>query len=138
MEIRYLNTDFDLVASSHLQPLVSALRAYGLRALHVTLGGDGLWYSILETEEDYDEPDGTIGAMLAAIESLEDDAAREWSACRLREFNIGYDCGDDPWAFNNELTNDTLRRIAALGASLRITIYPQRPEKKRADEPQTQ
>jgi putative transcriptional regulator len=65
--------------------------------------------------------------MLDAIESLDSDARRSWSECRLREFNIGYDCGYDPWAFNQGLTADTLHRISAAAASLRITLYPLRP-----------
>jgi hypothetical protein len=39
-------------------------------------------------------------------------------------FNIGYDCGAEPWAFNQGLTAELLGRMAATGASLRITLYP--------------
>ena len=127
MQIRYLNTDLDLVAASNLEPLAAALAARGVHPLHVTCGDDGLWYALLETGADHDDPDATISAMLAAIESLEAEAARLWSECRLRESNIGYDCGDQPWAFNNGLKSGTLRRAAETAASLRITLYPIRP-----------
>ncbi len=67
-----------------------------------------------------DEPENTIRVMLSAIEAVlapEADAraAALWRACTLREFNIGYECGAEPWAFNQGLSNDTLRRIAACG-----------------------
>jgi hypothetical protein len=62
--------------------------------------------------------------MLDAIEAIDEPAKELWRACTKREFNIGYDCGDEPWAFNNGLSNRTLDRIARLGASLRITLYP--------------
>lgn len=69
--------------------------------------------------------------MLEAIEAVlgpEGDAraAAMWWACTRREFNIGYDCGAEPWAFNQGLSNETLRRIAACGGSLRWTLYPDR------------
>jgi hypothetical protein len=128
VQIRYLNTDLDLVAERDLAPLVSALRARGVLALYdVVTGEDGRRYVTLETDEQHDLPETTIVAMLDAIESLEGEARSLWSQCSLREFNIGYNCGKEPWAFNNGLTNATLLRLARLGASLRITLYP--PEK---------
>lgn len=125
--ILYLNTDLDLVAACDLTPLTAALEMRGVFALSVAQGEDGLWYARLELSADEGEPhepERAITAMLAAVESL-DLALREmWSQCRVREFNIGYECGKQPWAFNNGLTNGTLQRIAQAGASLRITIYP--------------
>jgi hypothetical protein len=124
VEIRYL------VSPGDLHGLAADLQARGVRPLHVTRGADGLWYSLLETEEAYNEPESNISAMLAAIQSLEAESAGSWSECTLREFNIGYDCGDEPWAFNQGLKTDTLHRIAALGATIRITLYPQRPPRQ--------
>ncbi len=45
-----------------------------------------------------------------------------------REFNIGYDCGAEPWAFNQGLSAHLLGRMATAGASLRVTIYPDREQ----------
>lgn len=67
-------------------------------------------------------------ALLSAIESLDGPTHELWSACTSREFNIGYDCGDEPWAFSHELTPETLARMAALGIALRITLYPAEAE----------
>lgn len=127
--IRYLNTDLDLVAEHDLERLAVGLQQYGVTPIHITAGEDGRWYSTLETDEQYDKPETTIVAMLDAIDALEKAKHSLWRRCLLREFNVGFDCGDKPWAFNEGLTNATLRRIAKAGASLRITLYP--PEKKR-------
>ena len=128
MVIQYLNTDLDLVSSDDLTLLVASLKQRGLFVLHCTLGDDGLWHSTLETDMDsethFQSPEETIGAMLNAIESLDDASRQLWKGCSKRELNIGYDCGDEPWAFNQGLTNHTLARVAAAGASLRITLYP--------------
>jgi hypothetical protein len=126
--IRYLNTDLDLICAADLTPLTSALDARGVCPLSVDQGGDGLWYSILEIRNDAepDEPETTICVMLDAIEAIDGEAKEIWLNCIKREFNVGYDCGDEPWAFNNGLTNATLKRMASVGASFRITLYPYR------------
>lgn len=123
-EIHYLNTDLDLVAEHDLAALATALDSRGVFPLHVTQGDNRMWYARLETEEQYTQPEPNIIALLSVIESLDDRTLELLSACTSREFNIGYDCGDEPWAFNNQLTSETLARMAALGISLRITLYP--------------
>ena len=126
MRIRYLNTDLDLVAVRDLTPLTSALNARAVFPLSVDRGGDGLWYATLELETDdfAIDPEGTIRGMLDAIEAIDGEAKQLWAESSLREFNIGYDCGDEPQAFSSGLSNATLNRIASVGASLRITLYP--------------
>jgi hypothetical protein len=125
-ETHYLNTDLDLVAPCDLEPLVVALTAGGVPPLSVYQREDGCWAATLETEETFRQPEPNIAALLTAIESLGPEARAVWAACNTREFNLGYDCGDEPWAFTDQLTTETLARIASLGASLRLTLYPVR------------
>jgi hypothetical protein len=113
--------------SLHLGDSPGKKRVY---ALHVTKGDDGRWYATFEvTCCGHETPESTISSILDAIEALKGKARALWAQCSLREFNIGYDCGDKPWAYNDGLANAILRRIAKLGGSLRITLYP--PEKKK-------
>jgi len=114
----------DLVAQQSLKALAAAFEARGVFPLHVDLRDDQLWYSTLETEEQFTQPEPNIVALLTAIEALDPQSRNQWAACATREFYIGYDCGDEPWAFNHGLTAPTLARMAALGISLRITLYP--------------
>ncbi|MEX2174358.1 MAG: hypothetical protein WD872_08350 [Pirellulaceae bacterium] len=122
--IRYLNTDLDLTSASDLTGLAAAFEAQGVFALHLTHSEDGLWYATFETNEDHHEADSNIAAMLAAVESLDKPLRAVWGSCTRREFNIGYDCGSKPWAFNQGLSSDLLGRLAIAGASVRITLYP--------------
>jgi len=94
--------------------------------LHVTHRDDGLWHAIFETQEQHTEPEPNIAAMVAVAESLEEPHRSMWSSCTRREFNIGYDCGAGPSAFEQGLSSGLLGRIAAVGASLRVTLYPDR------------
>ena len=122
--IRYLNTDLDLISAHELTALTSALEAGGVPPLHTTRGEDGLWHASCETAEQFEEPEGNIAAILLVVESLNAVARAAWSACTRRELNVGFDCGAKPWAYTQWLSNELLGRMAAVGASLRITLYP--------------
>lgn len=125
--IHYVNTDLDLVSSEDLTPLAEHLGSRGLFTLHVEPRDDGQWYATLETGTEHDEPASNIAAMVAVLESLVDPHRALWRRCTRREFNIGYGCGAEPWAFHQGLSSELLSRVAAVGASLRLTLYPDRP-----------
>ncbi len=129
--ICYLNTDLDLISANDLTALAAAFNARGLFTLRCDCQDDGIWYATFERDDlrNRHQPEQDIGAMLAVVESLDEPLRAVWSGCTCREFNIGYDCGSKPWAFNQGLTSLLLGRIAAAGASLRITLYPPASEK---------
>ena len=134
--ITYLNTDLDLISDSDLTALASALETGGVFPLHVTRGEDGRWYATFETDKQHTEPEANIAAMLTVVESLDASLRSAWARCSLRVFDIGYDCGLEPWGFNQALSSETLRRIAAAGASLRVTLYPDRDQSTPTEAPQ--
>ena len=123
MQIRYINTDLDLACPSSLQPIVDFLSARGAYALSCEPADDG-WHACLETEKQFRAADHTIAAFLDALDRMDPETRSRWDECTLREFNIGYDAGDKPWAFNDGLSAMTVQRIARLGATIRVTIYP--------------
>ncbi|MCS6938264.1 MAG: hypothetical protein NZM94_03280 [Roseiflexus sp.] len=123
-EITYLNTDLKLTSTDDLTTLASALESGGVSPLYITQGKDGVWFANFETDEQYHEPEPNIAAMLAVIEALEPSLQLVWQSCLQREFDIGYECGTRPWGFKQGLSAEVLWRIAAVGASLRITLYP--------------
>jgi hypothetical protein len=125
-KISYLNTDLDLRSASDLSDLGAYFETQGMWLLHVTKSDDGTWYATIETEVSYDEPAKNIDAILNAIESMPAPHQHAWSNCSIREFNVGYDCGDEPWAYNQAISSDLLGRLAKVGGSLRITLYPDR------------
>jgi hypothetical protein len=124
--ICYLNTDLDLTSAEDPTALAAAFEVGGIPPLHVTQGADGLWYATFETSAQFAEPEPNIAAMLAIVESLALSLRSVWDGCTRREFNIGYECGAEPWAFDQGLPAELLGRMAAAGASLRVTLYPDR------------
>ncbi len=123
---RYLNTDLEIEAPNTLSELAAALDAKGVHPMHVTEGDSGQWYAMFERCPRPDEPDPNIAAMLDAIEALDEPSREAWRNCERREFNVGYDCGDEPWAFSHGFSCGLLRRMSEAGTSLRITLYPPR------------
>ena len=125
--IRYLNTDLDLISAENLSSLAAQFEAAGMFTLYVGPHNEGLWSARFDIDTRHHEPQSTIGAMVDVIESLGEQHRSTWFSCTMREFNIGYDCGDEPGAFTQGLPSELLGRIAALRASLGITLYPERP-----------
>jgi len=93
---RYLNTDLDLEAPFDLAPLASALCECDLFALHVTTTGPNKWSATFESSSEFTSADANLTELLSAVESLDWSARHAWSACTKREFNIGYEGGDEP------------------------------------------
>lgn len=130
--ITYLNTDLDLNSVIDLEPLVKVFKSSGILALHVSKGDDGIWRARFETDEQFPEPEPNIAAFLGLVDALSVETRAIWDQCTLREFNIGYDCGDEPWAFSQTLSPELLGRVAAVRASLALTLYPDREPKRTA------
>ena len=126
--ICYLNTDLELTSRDDLTALSRVFKSRGFFSLRVMHHEDGCWYATFETSDHHTDPESCIAAMVAAVETLRPRHRSIWDSCTQREFNIGYDCGDEPWAFNQGLSSELLGRIAAVGAALRWTLYPDREE----------
>jgi hypothetical protein len=119
-----LNTDLDLISGEDLTPLATALESRGVFALHVDEGEDGAWRARFETTDQHREPAETIEAMVAAVESLREPHRLTWERCVKREFNIGYDCRTGNAVLTQSLPMQLLARVASIGASLGLTLYP--------------
>lgn len=124
MEIHYRNTDLDLVAAVNLSSLAQVFESQGMLLLHIMQNEAGQWSATFETDQQYDDPEANIAAMLSIIESLDEAEQKIWKNLVFCEFHLGYDCGGEPQNFNQGLSNELLHRVALIGASLRITLYP--------------
>ncbi|NJM57193.1 MAG: hypothetical protein HC857_06805 [Synechococcales cyanobacterium RU_4_20] len=124
--IRYLNTDLDVMSAVDLRELAAALEQSGLVALHCEPGEDGLWSACFEAEVQFEQPEETIALMVSVLEGVGAELRSQLHRCSLLEFNLGYACGDEPWAFNQGVSAALLGRMAVLGVGLRVTIYPLR------------
>jgi hypothetical protein len=131
---RYVTTDLVLYSTEDLTALAAALEARGLDFRDPARWMDETeWYRIAEPqwywrfqaggEGSYDEPDPEVAAILAAVEALDAPARAAWNNCSQRVFDLGYDCGTRPFSVRHDISAGTLARLAAAGATLRITLY---------------
>lgn len=126
--VEYLNSDLDLVSREDPAELVEALRARGVIALSVT-EHRRRWYATFEARGSHGDgprrsPERHAAAILRAVEALPRRLRAVWNRCALREINLGFDCGDRPWAFDQGLSAALLGRMARAGTALRLTLYP--------------
>lgn len=120
-----MSTDLDLEAPFDLTLLVHTLAHQGLILSHVHQWKNGSWTARLTPPEWFEEADQGIAATLKAVESLDEPSRSLWAACTLRQFDIGYECGQEPHQFIGILTAATLSRMAAAVTSIMITLYSQ-------------
>ena len=121
----YCNTDLDLTSPEDLTRLAQVFERQAVCPLQIAQAESGLWCATFETEQQYDEPEPNIAALLTVVEAFDPFIRDIWFGCTIREFNIGYDCGSKPWAFNQGLSSQLLGRMAAAKTSLRVTLYPE-------------
>ena len=69
------------------------------------------------------EPNSIIARFCDVIEQLRDDARATWMDAFYRKFDLGYECDSSLGFYRSELKPATVRRAAALGASIAVTIY---------------
>jgi hypothetical protein len=131
---RYCTTDLDLYSAEDPTALVAAFEIRGFMLMRpVTQYSDGEWFCGFSTGGgNYDEPEPHLAAILAVIEALDPPSRSAWAGCSRRLFDIGYDCVREPFAFRQELSAEILVRLAAVGATLRITLYSD-PETRPAE-----
>ena len=120
-EIRFLNVDLEVRGRKDLQPLIDDLgddvinlysgrvHDHYLATFEVALSGDA---------------NELIQQFCHLIENLASEARSTWDEASLKVFDIGYEAGIGPKSYESNLRPETVAAVAALGAALRVTIYP--------------
>jgi hypothetical protein len=76
--------------------------------------------------------DAILRTLCALIEGLSAGGKRVWNAATIREFDLGYETRlSDRRSNRIGIRPSTLRRVAALGATLAVTLYGE-PKKRKA------
>ncbi len=66
--------------------------------------------------------------MLDVLSKLPDNLRTLFQGCHTRIFDYGFDGGLQSPPLSIDIEATELSRIAALGISLRVTVYPYRPD----------
>jgi hypothetical protein len=119
----FLNVDLDVWSQTDLTPLVAAFgeRVFVLfvgregrrHGLHIELAGSGIRGSA----------DSLIQALVALIRALPRSARQHWRNASRRSFNVGVQASTQPQSYELQLTPETLRAVAHVGADVTLTVY---------------
>ena len=122
MNTKHLNTDLDIESSQDLTPIIEHFGEDVIVLYH----GEAkeMIRASFELSGIIDGPDEIISHFCMLAESLTGQARKLWDNAFRKVFDIGYRAGDFPSSFNSEIRSETIERIAAIGASIAVTIYP--------------
>ena len=120
--IQYLNVDLDLESENDISHIVDTFGEDVIVLHHGKL--DDYHHASFETTDVMPTADEVINYFCGLVEALPDGVRAGWDSCRKRVLDIGYESGTSPSNFRSELKPTTLQRVAAIGASIIITIYP--------------
>ena len=105
LETEYINTDFDLESEHPFETLTKEL-TLSCYVLHYFQDDRSHWLARIESNCDHSlnkrDAATDILTIIKALNSLSEQAKKELAACYLREFNLGFNCGD-AWAYSHQL-----------------------------------
>ena len=125
MRIRHINTDLEIESRSDLSPLIKWFEDEGIGSLG-SYKSRGVYYAAFEFVVEVGDPESLIEQFCMYISSLDGELKTLWEGCCKKVFDIGfgYEESDKPVKLETTVTEKTISRVAGLGASIAITIYP--------------
>ena len=124
MAVRFINCDLEIEGPRSLEYLLADLSG-SVKCLGYRKTERGCFAGFeLPIYQSY-EPNSIIARFCDVIERLCDNARGTWKDAFYRKFDLGYECDSHVAFLRSEIRADTVRRAAALGASIAVTIYIQ-------------
>lgn len=122
MDVKYLNADLEIESKSDLSKIVEEF-GEDVIVLHC---GEVRGYQLASFESSVysTDADDTINHFCLLVEELPKEGREIWDGCCSRVIDVGYESGTSPRNFRSEIRASTIQRLAAIGASIVITVYP--------------
>lgn len=118
-ETRLMNVDLEVESAHDLQPLIDGLSPGGY-SLERPPGRACFELSSAVSPRD---PEPLVIELVGLVKALPIEGRAAWDAASRRTFDIGYQAGTQPFQVTHELSSETLRAVAEIGAAVAITIY---------------
>lgn len=130
-DAQFLNVDLDVYSRSDLQPLVNG---FGKKVIALYVGRERRRFSAhLELARSFGKPsaDSTIRAFCRLIRALPKTERELWNGAKTREFSVGVQAGEQPFACDFRIEGQTVKAVAELGAVIVLTVYGPEKAKRR-------
>jgi hypothetical protein len=128
MEVRYLNTDLEIESKDNLSKIVEEFGEDVLLLHHGEVRDYQHASFEISGSTGSTSADDIINSFCALVEALSEEVREVWDGCCSRVLDIGYESGTSSQNFHSEIRAGTIERVAKIGASIVITIYPLRTE----------
>lgn len=128
---RFLNVDLDIESKYDISPIIKDFgdKVFILNDQPHTEGNHNLSVEVSDSFCQQD-PEGLISRYVELINSFSDNAKDAWNKCHKKTFDIGYESGFTPYSIDSELSANTIKAIASLGASVGVTLYSVQKDSK--------
>jgi hypothetical protein len=125
-DARFLNIDLEVRSRRSLAPLAVAW-PWCYQPL-TSEGRPSPGWLILNPRRIVPNAEAAAKELLRHIRALRGDGLRCWRQAHTRTFDIGIQAGGPGKSFEDvRLTSETLRLVADVGATVRVTVYPAEP-----------
>ncbi len=139
MAVAYLNVDLEIEGPRPLCHILQEFSESNICCLGCFETGRG-HFANFEVTALPSDPNSIISEFCDAIETFREDAGAFWAAAHRKTFDVGFDSDGSAGCSRFELKADTVRRaatetlqrIAGVGASVMVAIYP--PTRPESDE----
>src|SRR5437868_4051787 len=110
---QFLNVDLDVYSRSDLQPLVNS---FGKKVIALYVGHERRMYSAHLELAAVQKPsaDSTIRAFCTLVRALRKTERELWNGAKTREFSIGVQAGQQPFACDFRIEAETVKAVAEL------------------------
>ena len=125
MENNFLNVDLEIESTEDLQGIINDL-GDDVSVLHQGENASGFHVASFELKDLVFErdADAVIATFCNLIENLSLESKSIWEKCHSKRFDAGFESVGATQSYQTELRSDTITKVAGLGASIVITIYP--------------
>lgn len=127
---QFLNVDLDVYSRCDLQPLVNS---FGKKVIALYVGHEKRGYAAHLELAGLQKPsaDSTIRAFCTLIRALHKTERELWNGAKSREFCVGVEAGQQPFASDFRIEAQTVKAVAELGAVIVLTVYgPERAKRR--------
>ncbi len=121
----YINTDLEIESVEDFSPIVESFADDVVVLYHGTVLQK--FRVSFESVDVAANANVTVNNFCKLIEALPISARKIWDRSLTKIFDIGYQAGVEPRSYSSEIQPDTIERLAALSAGIRVTIYSVQP-----------
>lgn len=121
MVISYVTTDLEFDSGSNLSQIVHELGPDVIVHLNDWVGD--VYRVALGIADSETSADDAVSFYCSLVEKLSDASKSLWNGCTRRVLDIAFESGTEPECQTYQLSETLVRRVAALGMSIAVTIY---------------